>query len=408
MLYGGATRFSSQTPEKLQRLALRALEQFMPTPEALQSRLSLQTLGAPPGSASSVDMTEAAHAQLAADIHERLVAKLKRAPLEDLRVDFEDGLGAVSDEEETALAARCGADLARVPPAFRPPFWGLRIRPVQEPTRQRALDTLRAFYAAYLAAGGTAPLVVTLPKVEATAPVDRFIGELEALERELGPGQPCHVELMVESATGLMRQGRLVVSDLVAAGRGRVSSVHLGSYDYAGSLGIAAPHQQPEHPAVELARQLLLLDLADSGVPVSDGALHQLPLPVVRKTERALTDDEEQANEDAMTAAWRRHAALVTQAMANGLYRGWDLHPHQLLSRYAATFLFFRRDLARLTERLAAFAHNAGQGVRTAGDWDDDASVRGLIQHFARGHACGAIDDDELAAAGLVVAAAAG
>ncbi|HCA87565.1 MAG TPA: aldolase, partial [Streptomyces sp.] len=41
---------------------------------------------------------------LAGPVHERVRAKLEREPVEDLRIDFEDGYGARPDAEEDAAA----------------------------------------------------------------------------------------------------------------------------------------------------------------------------------------------------------------------------------------------------------------------------------------------------------------
>jgi citrate lyase beta subunit len=383
VLYGGANRFSRETPAKLQRLAQRALDTWVSTPDDLTRRLGLEGDEA-----------------LLATVHERLAHKLAAEPLEDLRIDFEDGLGELSDDEVRQLARHCGAELAVVDAAHQPPHAGLRVGQIDDEHRALALEVTEAFLSAYTGAGGEQPVIITLPKVERADDVRRFVRGLEHLEAAIEPKVKCPVEVMVESSRGLMRKGRVIVHKLVSAGGGRVASVHLGSYDYAASLGIMGAHQQPEHPSVELARQLLLLATHDlPRVRVSDGALHQLPLPIHRGDE--LSEAQRAANTAAMTDGWQRHAALVLHALRMGIRQGWDLHPHQLISRYAATFLFYREGLDRLIERCAAFRGNEGRGIRTAADWDDNASYRGLLLHLILGHLCGAITDEEMAAAGF-------
>ena len=44
--------------------------------------------------------------ELAEPVHDRVRAKLAREPVEDLRIDFEDGYGPRPDAEEDAAAAR--------------------------------------------------------------------------------------------------------------------------------------------------------------------------------------------------------------------------------------------------------------------------------------------------------------
>jgi citrate lyase beta subunit len=382
VLYGGANRFSAETPAKLQRLAQRALATWVPDAEALHTRLGL---------AGDIGLLEG--------VHRAVAAKLASEPIEDLRIDFEDGLGQLSGNELDALALKCGGALAAVDKAHQPPHVGLRVGTVDDDRRAVALDVVQAFLSQYVEAGGEQRVIITLPKVESRDDVRRFVDGLEALERSIQPAAPCPLEIMVESGRGLMHKGRVIVHRLVKAGRGRVTSVHLGSYDYAASMGIMGQHQQPEHPSVELARQLLLLATRDAGVGLSDGALHQLPLPVHRGED--LNDDQRRDNDRAMREGWTRHVAAVSHAMRTGIFQGWDLHPHQLISRYAAIAHFYREDLPRLTERMADLAESELRATRSGADWEDGASWRGLVTHFVLGHSCGAISNDELEAAGF-------
>lgn len=41
-------------------------------------------------------------------------------------------------------------------------------------------------------------------------------------------------------------------------------------------------------------------------------------------------------------AGWVLHSGLVRRALERGYYQGWDLHPAQLPSRFAATYAFYR------------------------------------------------------------------
>src|SRR5262245_24327474 len=60
-----------------------------------------------------------------AAVHPRLVAKLQREPVEDLRLDFEDGYGIRPDDEEDRHARETAAALAAGP---RPPYVGIRLK----------------------------------------------------------------------------------------------------------------------------------------------------------------------------------------------------------------------------------------------------------------------------------------
>jgi hypothetical protein len=92
-------------------------------------------------------------------------------------------------------------------------------------------------------------------------------------------------------------------------------------------------------------------------------------------------------------AAWRLHAGLVRRALERGLYQGWDLHPAQLVSRYLATYAFFRGALPAAARRLTAYVDRTASGVL-----DEPATARALAGVVLRGLDCGALDDDEVAA----------
>ena len=140
-----------------------------------------------------------------------------------------------------------------------------------------------------------------------------------------------------------------------AAG-GRLTGLHYGTYDYSAALGIAAAHQASDHPAADLAKQLMQVAVAGTGAHAVDGSTNVLP---VGPTE-------------AVHAAWRLHAGLVRRALERGFYQGWDLHPAQLVTRYAATYAFFRAALPAAAGRLAAYLdrtdggrpRRAGHGAR--------------------------------------------
>src|SRR3712207_5248737 len=98
---------------------------------------------------------------------------------------------------------------------------------------------------------------------------------------------------------------------------------------------------------------------------------------------------------DDVHAAWRLHAGLVRRALERGFYQGWDLHPAQLVTRYTATYAFFRAALPAAAARLAAYLDRTGAGVL-----DEPATARALATVVLRGLDCGAVDDAEARAAG--------
>jgi hypothetical protein len=117
----------------------------------------------------------------------------------------------------------------------------------------------------------------------------------------------------------------------------------------------------------------------------------------------ALTPAQQEENRTAVHRAWRLHADNVRQALTNGFYQGWDLHPAQLPVRYATVYAFFLEGLDAASRRLRAFMDKAAQATRLGDVFDDAATGQGLLNFFLRGLACGALTEDEARAAGLTL-----
>jgi citrate lyase beta subunit len=324
------------------------------------------------------------------DVDELVRAKLAREPVEDLRIDFEDGYGPHSDKEEDDDAAAAAAALAAsVAAGTAAPFSGLRMKCLEEPVRGRAVRTLDRFLAA-LAAAGSQPqgsrvilppgFRVTLPKVTSVAQVAAMTGLCDALEAEYALPR-LDLELQVETPQAVLGpDGTALVAPMLAAADGRCVGLHFGTYDYTASLGIAAGYQSLAHPSADHAKAVMQAAAAGTGAVVSDGSLNVLPV----------------GSKTTVRTAWQQHAALVRRSLERGFYQGWDLHPAQLPSRYAATFGFFRDGFdaaaARLARYLAGPAGSAGSGVL-----DEPATARALASFLRRGLACGAVTGADLA-----------
>ena len=106
---------------------------------------------------------------------------------------------------------------------------------------------------------------------------------------------------------------------------------------------------------------------------------------------------------DAVIAAWALHARLVRRSLQHALYQGWDLHPAQLVVRYAAVYSFFQEGLPAASARLKAFVEKAALASLFGDVFDDAATGQGLLNFFLRGIACGAITEDEALATGLTL-----
>lgn len=382
VVYGGAHLFKAETAQKLGALARQALATYAPDAASLAAALGLS----PP---------------LAERVHPRLVAKLEREPVEDLRIDFEDGYGHRADDEEDRHAAEAGGQYAKAArEGFLPAFSGLRVKPMSAELGVRAVRTLDLFLdAAKLPAGHA--LLVTLPKVVSVAQVTLFTRKLGELEQRhaLAAGS-LRLELMVEASQSLFdAQGRALLPQLHAACEGRLHAAHFGAYDYTASLDVTAAEQRLRHPACDFARALMKVAFAGTGVFLSDGATTVMPVPVHRGAQLSAAQQED--NRRAVHAAWRAAADDTRHSLASGFYQGWDLHPAQLVSRYGAVFAFFLENLAPATTRLKNFVERLGQATLSGDVFDDAATGQGLLNFFLRGRACGALGDEDLAATGL-------
>jgi hypothetical protein len=90
-------------------------------------------------------------------------------------------------------------------------------------------------------------------------------------------------------------------------------------------------------------------------------------------------------------------------SLQNGLYEGWDLHPAQLVVRYAAVYSFFLSGLPAASGRLKTFVEKAALASLFGDVFDDAATGQGLLNFFLRGIACGAITEEEALATGLTL-----
>ncbi|WP_406030058.1 aldolase/citrate lyase family protein [Nocardioides sp. NBC_00163] len=316
---------------------------------------------------------------LADQIYDRVTAKLADEPIEDLRIDFEDGYGDRPDEDEdAAVVAAARALAATVRDGSATPFHGIRIKSFEAPTRHRGLRTLDLFLGELVREGGLGDgFVITLPKVTSVEQVTAMVTALDALEAVHGIGaESLRFEIQVETPQAILgSDGTALIARMIAAGAGRVTGLHYGTYDYSASLGVAAAFQSMEHPVADHAKDVMQVAAAGTGVFVSDGSTNVLPV----------------GDPDAVRAAWRLHSRLVSRSLARGIYQGWDLHPAQLPSRYIATYAFFREGLEVASARLRAYVHGGHSSYL-----DEPATAAALAAFVLRGVECGAVAADEV------------
>jgi citrate lyase beta subunit len=397
-VYGGAQLFRSDSAPKLGALALKAFAEHAPSPGSLAAAVGLE---APEGRPA---------AEFAADVHARVKAKLEREPVEDFRIDFEDGYGNRPDAEEDGHAVAAASEVARgAKDGTLPPFLGIRIKQLSPDLAERALRTLDLFVTALVReARGLPPgFVVTLPKVTMPEQVAALVRALTALERRLRLASgSLRLELMVETTQAVLNgRGVAALPALVAAGEGRCVGAHFGTYDYTAACRITAAHQTMTHPACEFAKQVMQVVLAGTGVNLSDGATNVMPVGAHRAEPGGppLTQAQQLENRAAVHHAWQLHFADVRSSLRNGYYQGWDLHPAQLVTRYAAVYSFFLEGLDQASLRLRSFVEKAAQATLVGDVFDDAATGQGLLNYFLRGTGCGAITLEEAKASGLTL-----
>lgn len=338
-----------------------------------------QSLEEHAGTSGALAETFGLEAGVAEPLYERVREKLAVEPVEDLRIDFEDGYGDRADDEEDAAAGTAAAELAKaVRNGQAPPVHGIRFKSFEAPTRRRGLRTLETFVAELSNAGALGDgFVVTLPKVTSVDQVEAMVHVCSRIEAAHGLlAGTLKFEIQVETPQSILdADGRVLIAPMIHASAGRCTGLHYGTYDYSASCGIAAEYQSMEHPAADQAKALMQVAAAGTGVFVSDGSSNVLPV----------------GDTDAVRSAWRLHARLVRRSLERAFYQGWDMHPAQLVSRFAATYAFFRQGLDSAAARLRAYV---GEGESAY--LDEPATAAALAGFVLRGVDCGAVGEDEL------------
>ena len=365
-VYGGAHLFKADTARRLGERGLAALDEH----------------GGPAEFTAAFGLD--VDAALARRIRERVGSKLRREPVEDFRIDFEDGYGNRPDAEEDGHAIAAAREVAR---GHRerslPPYIGIRIKPLGGELRERAVRTLDRFVSTLIDDAGELPagFVVTLPKITAVGQVSMLVDRLENLERDLKlPTESLRLELMIETTESVLdSSGGCAIPALVEAARGRCRGAHFGTYDYTAACQITAAHQHMTHPSCDFAKLMMQVALASTSVWMSDGATNVLPI----------------GDRATVHLAWRLHASHVRHSLVGGFYQGWDLHPAQLPSRYAAVYAFFLEGLDAASTRLRNFVEKAAQATLVGEVFDDAATGQGLLNYFLRAMNSGAITEEE-------------
>ncbi|MFF7202819.1 MULTISPECIES: DUF6986 family protein [unclassified Streptomyces] len=315
--------------------------------------------------------------ELAEPVYQRVRAKLEREPIEDLRIDFEDGYSGQGEDADAARAARLVTEAYEQGTAA--PYMGIRMKCMEAPVRDRGIRTLDIFLTGLMEHGGLPDgLVLTLPKVTYAEQVTAMVRLLEEFEKARGlDAGRIGFEIQIETSQSILAaDGTAAVARMIDAAEGRATGLHYGTFDYSACLGVSAAYQASDHPAADHAKAVMQVAAAGTGVRVSDGSTNVLPVGPTGQVHDA----------------WRLHYGLTRRALARAYYQGWDMHPGHLPTRYAAVFAFYREGFEQAAARLAAYANHAGGDVM-----DEPATAKALSSYLLRGIDCGALDTAEVA-----------
>ncbi|MFI0484579.1 DUF6986 family protein [Actinomadura sp. 9N215] len=370
-VYVPADRFSRSTPADFGAEALRLLNTHTPGAGSF-------------GAAFGLDP------EIAGLVRERVAAKLSAEPVEDVRIDFEDGYGVRPDAEEDGHIEQV---VEAVAAAYQvkglPHYWGVRVKSFADGGHERSMRTLDGFLTALRDRLGRLPggFTITFPKVITAEHVALFAEWLDRLETALGlPSGILRFEVQIETPEAILDgEGRTGLRGIASAAGGRLTAAHFGVYDYTAALGLPPHEQRLDHPACDFARHVMQVSFAGTGVRLSDGSTNVIPR----------NDGPDEVN-----AAWATHAAHVRHSLRHGFYQGWDLHPAHLPSRYAAVYAFHLSGVDDVIGRVRAWHEQASPagGEGASGVLDEPATIKALTSRLRRAVDCGALDESVLPA----------
>jgi len=388
-LYGGANLFRHDSAKALGERALEVFLTYAPDHKVFGQVFGFE----------DVDFSK--------KIYVKVIAKLKNEAIEDFRIDFEDGYGNRSNEEEDETAVTAAKEVARgIKEKTLSPFIGIRIKPFTEEMKERGLRTLDIFLTTLIKeTSGKLPenFIVMLPKVtipEQPATLAAFFDLLEdELKMERGS---LKMEMMVETTQSIMAiDGTNPLYKFIKASDGRCIAMHFGTYDYTASCSITAKYQEMDHPVCDFAHHMTKVALAHTGIWLSDGATNTMPIGPHRREN--LTKEQLEENRTVVHRAWRKGYDHIRHSLWNGFYQGWDLNPAQFPMRYAAVFALFLESYDDAVERLKTFVEKAARATLIGDVFDDAATGQGLLNYFLRALNSGAITEQEVLATGLTL-----
>lgn len=343
----------------------------------------------------------------AKNIYNRVKDKLSTEALEDFRIDFEDGFGNRSNQEEDETAVMAAKEVAKgMHENCLPPFIGIRIKPFTEEMKERGLRTLDIFLTTLVGeTGGKLPnnFVVMLPKVSIDEQVSTMVSFFDILEENLKlPTGTLKMEMMVETTQAVMdKDGINPLYRFLKASKKRCIAMHFGTYDYTASCNITAKYQEMNHPVCDFAHHMTKVALAHTGIWLSDGATNTMPIGPHKGND--LSPEQLEENREVVHRSWKKGYDHIRHSLFHGFYQGWDLNPAQVPMRYAAVFAFFLESYEEAVERLKTFVEKAARATLIGDVFDDAATGQGLLNYFLSALNSGAITEEDVLKTGLTL-----
>lgn len=418
-VYGGADLFSADTAEKMGQAALNTLLNNAPDFVQFAKAIELPGYASLPSDAKEIEQLikkmdnspeverKKEIAWLSYSTYSKVVGKLKTEALEDFRIDFEDGFGNRSWEEEDATAEQAAKEVAKGMKANSlSPFIGIRIKPFTEDMKERGARTLDIFLTTLSEeTNGKLPenFVVMLPKVTIPEQIAALIKMFETIEANTKiESGALKMEMMVETTQAVIdKDGKNPLRSFLEASKGRMIATAFGTYDYTAACNITAKYQDMGHAVCDFAHHFMKVSLGATGIWLSDGATNVMPIGPNRGAN--LTPEQLAENKAVVFHNWKKAYDHTRYSLWKGLYQGWDLNPAQFPMRYAAVYSFFLESYEDAAKRLKAFVEKAARATLTDDIFDDAATGQGLLNYFLRAMNCGAISVEDVTATGLTM-----
>lgn len=418
-VYGGADLFSADTAEKMGQAALNTLLNNAPDFVQFAKAIELPGFASLPSDAKEIEqlikkMDNSSEVErkkevawLSYSTYNKVIGKLKTEALEDFRIDFEDGFGNRSWEEEDATAEQAAKEVAKGMKANSlSPFIGIRIKPFTEDMKERGTRTLDIFLTTLSEeTNGKLPgnFVVMLPKVTIPEQVAALVKLFETIEANTKiESGALKMEMMVETTQAVIdKDGKNPLRSFLEASKGRMIATAFGTYDYTAACNITAKYQDMGHAVCDFAHHFMKVSLGATGIWLSDGATNVMPIGPHRGNN--LTAEQLAENKAVVFHNWKKAYDHTRYSLWKGLYQGWDLNPAQFPMRYAAVYSFFLESYEDAAKRLKAFVEKAARATLTDDIFDDAATGQGLLNYFLRAMNCGAISVEDVTATGLTM-----